>query len=189
MLTQLINNSGISICMVGTQESVVFFEQAMQLARRSLGLQYSRLEYDDYFYNLCCTLFSYQYTKNFSQISDGIIQWLYEHSAGVVSVVVSLIHDAQEIAILNGKEELSLETLDEAYKKRLSLLHSHISPFIKQGKQTALRKKNSPFPVIPQAEIIQDTCSIADLAVIAKSNNRNIVDLLREYISITEVRL
>ncbi len=36
--TKLINNSGISICMVGTPESAVFFEQAMQLARRSLGL-------------------------------------------------------------------------------------------------------------------------------------------------------
>ena len=31
-LTQLINNSGISICMVGTPESTVFFESAMQLA-------------------------------------------------------------------------------------------------------------------------------------------------------------
>ena len=39
-LTQLINSSGISVCMVGTPDSVPFFEQAMQLARRSLGLQY-----------------------------------------------------------------------------------------------------------------------------------------------------
>ena len=37
-LTQLINNTGISICMVGTPESSAFFTQAMQLARRSLGL-------------------------------------------------------------------------------------------------------------------------------------------------------
>ena len=44
MLTQLINNSGISICMVGTPESAVFFESAMQLARRSLGLQYQAME-------------------------------------------------------------------------------------------------------------------------------------------------
>ena len=190
MLTQLINNSGISICMVGTPESAVFFEQAMQLARRSLGLQYGRLEYDLYFYDLCCTLFSYQYTKNPSQITDVIIQWLYEHSAGVVSVVVSLIHDAQEIAILDGKEELNLETLGEAYKKRLSLLHSHIAPSIKQGKQAATRKKNSPLPVISQEdEVMDDTCSIADLVAIAKSNNRDIVDLLREHISITEVWL
>ena len=48
-LTQLINNSGISICMVGTPESVPFFEQAMQLARRSVGLRYEAMEYGDYF--------------------------------------------------------------------------------------------------------------------------------------------
>ena len=35
MLTQLINSSGISICMVGTPECSLFFEQAMQLARRA----------------------------------------------------------------------------------------------------------------------------------------------------------
>ena len=49
MLTQLINNSGISICMVGTPESTVFFEQAMQLARRSLGLQYGAMDYGEDF--------------------------------------------------------------------------------------------------------------------------------------------
>ena len=53
MLTQLINNSGISICMVGTPESSLFFEQAMQLARRSLGLHYQSLECDRYFYDFC----------------------------------------------------------------------------------------------------------------------------------------
>ena len=90
MLTQLINNSGISICMVGTPESTVFFEQAVQLARRSLGLQYYRLEYNQYFYDFCCTLFSYQYTRNKTAITDSIIRWLYEHSGGIISIVVSL---------------------------------------------------------------------------------------------------
>ena len=52
-LTQLINNSGISICMVGTPESTVFFESAMQLARRSVGLQYTAMSYNEYFQNFC----------------------------------------------------------------------------------------------------------------------------------------
>lgn len=144
MLTQLINNSGISICMVGTPESSMFFEQAMQLSRRSLGLQYQSLECDRYFYDFCCTLFSYQYTKHKAKISDTIINWLYEHSGGIVSAVVSLIHDAQEIAILNGKEILSIETLNEAYKRRLSMLHSYIEPTITHRKQTATKKKAKP---------------------------------------------
>ena len=56
-LTQLINNSGISICMVGTPESTVFFEQAMQLARRSVGLQYTTMKYDEYFQSFCKIIF------------------------------------------------------------------------------------------------------------------------------------
>ena len=63
MLTQLINNSGISICMVGTPDSIPFFEQAMQLARRSLGLQYGPLGFGEEFLKVCRLLFGYQYTN------------------------------------------------------------------------------------------------------------------------------
>lgn len=188
MLTQLINNSGISICMVGTPESSLFFEQAMQLARRSLGLQYTSLPYDRYFYDFCCTLFSYQYTKHKAEITDAIINWLYEHSGGIISVVVSLIHDAQEIAILNGKEILNIDTLNEAYKKRLSMLHSYIEPTIKHRKQTATKKKAKPEPKSEYCDIADDF-SIAELVATAKSNNSDIVKLLKAHIAIEEVRI
>lgn len=187
MLTQLINNSGISICMVGTPESTAFFEGAMQLARRSLGLQYQSLEYDGYFYDFCCTLFSYQYTKKKAEITDSIVRWLYEHSGGIISVVVSLIHDAQEIAILNGKEILSLETLNEAYKKRLTLLHSYIAPSIKQGKQTSTRQKRK-IP-LPDNESKKDITYISDLVLQTKETNSNVVSLLKQHITIEEVRV
>lgn len=101
-LTQLINNAGISIAMVGTPESEVFFTQAMQLARRSLGLKYDTLPYDIDFVKVCKTLFQYQYVKEHAELTDSIIRWLYEHSAGVISIVVALLHDAQEQAILSG---------------------------------------------------------------------------------------
>ena len=39
---------------------------------------------------------------------------------------MSLIHDAQEIAILNGREVLNIKSLDEAYSNRLSMLHDYI---------------------------------------------------------------
>lgn len=188
MLTQLINNSGISICMVGTPESSIFFEQAMQLARRSLGLQYTSLPYDQYFYDFCCTLFSYQYTNQKTEISNAIINWLYEHSGGIVSIVVSLIHDAQEIAILNGKEILSIETLNEAYKKRLAMLHSYIEPTIKHRKQTSAKKQAKSEPPQVQSDITDDF-SVAALATTAKAENSDIVTLLKAHITIEEVRV
>ena len=188
MLTQLINNSGISICMVGTPECSPFFESAMQLARRSLGLQYQSLECDRYFYEFCRTLFSYQYTKQRADISDSVIEWLYEHSGGILAVVVSLIHDAQEIAILTGKEILNMETLNEAYTKRLSMLHSYMEPTIRRRKQTVPKKKAK---AEPQAERsgIPDDFSIAGLAATAKKDNSDILELLKAHVSIEEVRV
>ncbi len=187
-LTQLINNSGISICMVGTPESAVFFESAMQLARRSVGLQYTTMSYDVYFQNFCKVIFQYQYTKQRTEITDGIIEWLYEHSAGVTSVVIALIHDAQEISILNGKEILNLESLNEAYQQRLSLLHSYIQPSISQNKQTSKPKKKTNVSVSEDiSKPIDNSISIAHLVSKAKNEGIDSVQLLKKYMVVEEV--
>ena len=183
MLTQLINNSGISICMIGTPESAVFFEQAMQLARRSLGLQYHRMEYDQYFCDFCRTIFGYQYVKKKSFITPMIIDWLYEHSAGVISVAVSLVHDAQEIAILSGIEEINLEVLREAYQKRMSLLHGYIFPSVQRKAQNNLVKKKSLMPPAIECYEKEDrNKSISELVEEAKSGDMDVVVLLKRHI-------
>ncbi len=188
-LTQLINNSGISICMVGTPESTVFFESAMQLARRSVGLKYTTMSYDAYFQAFCKVMFQYQYVQQETEITEGIMQWLYEHSAGVTSVVVALIHDAQEIAILNGKESLDLETLNEAYQQRLSLLHGYIQPSISTAAQTTKAKKKVSVPTPTNTEVSTDSITIAELVTVAKDKSVDIVQLLKAHMPVVEVAI
>lgn len=190
-LTQLINNSGISICMVGTPESTVFFESAMQLARRSVGLQYTTMNYDEYFQSFCKIIFKYQFLKNQTEITAAITEWLYEHSAGVVSVVVSLIHDAQEIAILTGKEVLNLDTLNEAYQQRLTLLHGYIQPSVIQNKPTTKKKKTvaSVKKNQTQSQPKQERYPIAEIAERAKAENLDVVELLKEVYTVIEVAI
>lgn len=190
-LTQLINNSGISICMVGTPESMVFFEQAMQLARRSVGLQYTTMKYDEYFQSFCKVIFKYQFLKNHTEITAAITEWLYEHSAGVVSVVVSLIHDAQEIAILTGKEVLNLDTLNEAYQQRLTLLHGYIQPSVIQNKPTTKKKKTAASVKKNQiqSQPKQERYSITEIAERAKAENLDVVELLKEVYTVIEVAI
>lgn len=190
-LTQLINNSGISICMVGTPESTVFFESAMQLARRSVGLQYTTMKYDEYFQSFCKIIFKYQFLKNHTEITAAITEWLYEHSAGVVSVVVSLIHDAQEIAILTGKEVLNLDTLNEAYQQRLSLLHGYIQPSVIQNKSTTKKKKTAASVKKNQiqSQSKQERYSITEIAERAKAENLDVVELLKEVYTVVEVAI
>ena len=185
MLTQLINNSGISICMVGTPESMAFFEQAMQLARRSLGLQYGKLEYDRYFHDLCCTLYEYQYVRKRTDITPAIIEWLYAHSFGLISVVVSLIHDAQEIAILNGTEELNRAALEEAYQKRLILLHTFIQPQANKNLPHAAKKKM----VLAKKKVIGEAVSISLLAEKTRAEKLDMLKLLRKHIPVEEVKV
>lgn len=185
VLLQLINCSGVSICMVGTPECQDFFTQAMQLARRSLGLQYESMEYGTEFVDLCETLYPYQYVRKRTELDDATIRWLYEHSNGNVSSVVTLLHDAQEIGILEGSEILNLETLNAAYRSRMKMLHSYITPTRKP--QTSRQKKVAAIPCTNQR--VDDLISISALIQQAKSENRDIVSFLKPYITIEEVRL
>ena len=187
MLTQLINNSGISICMVGTPESAVFFEQAMQLARRSLGLRYDVMEYGNSFKTFCEVLYSYQYVKQRTEITDTVMMWLYEHTSGNISVVVSLIHDAQEIAILSGREVLNLESLNEAYQQRLSMLHGFIQP--RQKCQTSKTKRRTTVPKVDAHVETDGEFTIAGLVSQAKSEGVDIVELLKNHLPVVEVAI
>ena len=187
-LTQLINNSGISICMVGTPESSIFFEQAMQLARRSLGLNYGVMKYDEH-KEFCEILLSYRYVKKEITVTESIIRWLYEHSNGIASVVVSLIHDAQEIAILNNTEILSIENLEEAYQKRLSLLHSYIKPQVnpkiasKKSQRINIKTKENIKNEPIKANLLQDILEKS------KSEQMDILTLIKQNIQVEEVRI
>lgn len=186
MLTQLINNAGISICMVGTPESENFFSQVDYLARRALGLTYTESPYNEYFRNFCNTVFSYQYVKNKSEITDGIIEWLYEHSSGLVSNVITLIHDAQEIAILSGREILDLTALNIAYRERMSTLHRFINPSVKTpvNKTSQVRKQKL---ILEDCNVDTDNVSILEISQKAKAEEKDLISVLKEAIRITEI--
>ena len=99
----------------------------MQLARRSLGLTYGPMPFNEFFCELCELLFSYRYVRYDTKPSETLKNWLYEHSGGVMALLVALVHDAQEIAIMSGTERLDLQTLEEAYKQRLTMMHDFIT--------------------------------------------------------------
>ena len=170
--------------MVGTPECAEFFTQAMQLARRSLGLQYESMEYGAEFEQLCQILFQYQYVKNPAELDAATIRWLFEHSNNISSVI-TLLHDAQEIAILEGSEVLNLETLNAAYRSRMKMLHSYIAPSKKP--QTSRQKKSTS--VFCADQEIQEvvTVSIAALVQQAKDEGRAVADFLKSYITVEEV--
>lgn len=171
MLTQLINNAGISICMVGTPKSALFFGQEMMLARRSLGLSYGPFIYDDTFKRFCMELLRFQYVRENCQPEDALLQWLYHHSGGNASVVVSLIHDAQEMAILDGYDRLDINSLEKAYKNRLSLLHDFLYQEPVQSRKSSKRANT-----LKAASVTETGQSlISDVVLRAKKLQKDIV--------------
>ena len=136
-MTQLINASGVSICLVGLPETELFLGKEMQLARRSVGLSYSALPYDGYFIRFCETLFSYQYVTQPSKLTPELIDLIYECTGGIIAIVVSVIMEAQQIAILTGKEELGKETILLAYKERLKNVQDFVQVKPNKRSQTS----------------------------------------------------
>ena len=84
---------------------------------------------------------------------------------------------------------LNLDTLNQAYKQRLSLLHGYIQPTVSHGGNISKRKKKSPAASIVNNEnVIQDnTLTIKELVAKAKAENLDIVLLLKEYFVVVEV--
>lgn len=188
-LTQLINNSGISICFVGTPEVDKFFQSAMYMARRTIGLRYKTLEYNSDYFNLCNILFQYQYTDTSIEPTEDIINWLYNHSNGNVSTVITLFHDAQEIAIMSGESNISIEVLNNAYANRMGTMHSHINVDIQEQKPKKRKKQSLPKQLTDIKTMDCDENMISNLVTYAKENNVNIVDTLKEQISVTRIEV
>lgn len=184
-MIQLINNSGISICFVGTPECNPFFESAFQLARRTVGLYYSSLSYDDYFYKLCEVVFSYQYVQHHSAITSNIVEWLYSHSGGITAVLIGLIHDAQEIAIIEGTEKLNIEALNTAYQRRMRMLHGFTA-------DTPINAPTTAKKAIHTINVQSSVSSVADTYILsliteAKTKSLNALEYVKCYIPIEEI--
>ena len=143
------------------------------------------MEYDDYFEKFCRKLWKYQYVGQPSECPAAAIAYLYAHSAGIIAVVVSLMHDAQQIAIERGTDTLNVDALKTAYEQRLTLLRDYIDTSIgncKPGKKT----KNQSVSALPDREI-DNNISLSALAERSKSEGADVVRMVKEHFNVTEV--
>lgn len=179
-MTQLINSSGVSICMVGLPETELFFRQEMQLARRSVGLSYQALPCSDYFVRVCETLFSYQFVAHPSRLTPDIIDLLYECTGGIIAVVVSVIMEAQQIAILTGKEELSKETILMACQEWLKNVQDFVRVDAKRRNQTSASMRTNAWNIPGEAIDIESDAAISNIIGRARDDGFDAAELLQK---------
>lgn len=195
-MTQLINSSGISICLVGLPETEDLFQREMHLARRSVGLSYMESAFDDYFVRFCEVVYSYQYIANPSPMTPEIIETLYQCSNGVIGLVVSLIMESQQMAILSGIEKLTKEVILNTFHTRMKNLQNFIDTDPMKVSQTSTIPKKKSIIEKPKDiaetkdKTIVQTVSIKELVKQAKEEEADIVELLKDSdIQIMEVAL
>ena len=185
MLIQLINTTGISLLLIGTPECIGFFQQVPQMARRTVGLEYGPMTYGDEFYQLCSTLYAYQYVNKTSTLNESICNWLFTHSGGLPSSLVALIHDAQEMAILRGTESLGLDSLSLAYNERMRMLHRHTSTNVqpKLSQTTRLKRVHLPTPK-EESLHVAITKTMSDVVADYKRTGGDLIATLRTLFSV-----
>lgn len=109
-------------------------------------------------------------------------------------MVISLIHDAQEISILNGSEILNLETLSEAYSTRLSMMHDYIKTQPSQHKKTRRNSDCKSYKDICNSynHIESDNdviLSFDEIRAASKKQNINAIDIIKKYYTVEEVKI
>ncbi len=189
MITTIVNSARVGVCFVGTPQCKDFFQSEPFLARRTLGISYSHLPYDEYFRDFCKTLFDYQFTSQRVELDEGILSFLYQSSQGIIAHVVSLVVQAQELAILNKTERLDLTALKLALVQRMGIVAETLPIASKTPSKRVLDKGfDTPRDEV-ELEVVQSEDLMRQIAKESKDSGDDPVELLRGNIEIVEIAM
>jgi hypothetical protein len=174
---------------VGTPQCKDFFQSEPFLARRTLGISYSHLPYDDYFRDFCKTLFDYQFTTQQVELDESILSFLYQSSQGIIAHVVSLVVQAQELAILNKTERLDLTALKLALVQRMGIIAETLPIASKPSSNRIIDKGFDTPKDEVELEVIQSENLMRQIAQESKESSSDPVELLRGNIEIVEIEI
>ncbi|WP_415760991.1 ATP-binding protein [Pseudomonas sp. CP4] len=127
----LVNNIGIPVVFSGTNSMISLFSEVMRTARRVCGagtLEFKRFEKDDEEWRLLVeNLWSYQWCKQTAELTEEILDTLYEHTQGVTDFLVKLLVLSQRYAVQSGSECLTAETLVKVSNSKMQILKPALS--------------------------------------------------------------
>lgn len=115
-LTQLVNQSNISICFVGNESSNKFFEMKEYLGRRTIGYSIEKFSYDEDYYNFLSILFQYQYVEEHIKLNGEVAREIFRFTNGIPSMIIGLFVETQKKMILNKINKFTVDLFEDVYK-------------------------------------------------------------------------
>ena len=179
-LTQLVNQSNISICFIGNESANRYFEKREYLGRRTIGLSITKMNYDEFFYSFVKTLFNYQYTLKKVEFDSEYSRLFYKLSNGKPAMIVSLFVESQKNAIISGKEIISYEVIKDTFDNNFSTMSSYIDKV-----ETKLSNVKKDKIVLEDTKVVSSDNDIFDR--VNKITNKDLgrsIEILKEKISI-----
>lgn len=126
----LTNTVGIPTVLIGTSKAQKVFNGNFRQARRAGSdgsIIRDRMQRDsdewDFFLR---SIWEFQGLKNVSELTDKMKDAFYDECQGITAVAVNLFLLAQERALQDGKEELTVSIIRETAKKDLHMIQSMI---------------------------------------------------------------
>nr|WP_286674736.1 MULTISPECIES: ATP-binding protein [unclassified Clostridium] len=133
----LTNTVGIPTVLIGTSKAQKVFKGNFRQARRAASegsIMWDRMNKDSEEWNFFMeSIWEFQGLKKISKLTDKLIDTFYDECQGITAVAVNLFLLAQERALQDGKEEITIGIIRETAKNDLQM----IKPMIK-----ALRNNN-----------------------------------------------
>jgi hypothetical protein len=127
---QLENTIGIPVVRVGTHRATALLAGNPHQARRSVGIGgriWRPLAEDDPEWNLFLeALWENQFTKSFVKLDTDLARTMYEETQGILTYAVDLFYFAQQNAINDGTETITVNSLKQAAKENMSFNRPYI---------------------------------------------------------------
>lgn len=132
---ELSNVLSIPSVKIGTPDTLLIFDKKGRHKRRiGATFELSRFTQQQDCERMMRALFAYQPLKNPVEMNEDMVTLLFELTAGVPSILITLWESCLIEAIRSGKEKLSISLIKQTFKKRFPLMRM-VTRNINQGKK------------------------------------------------------
>lgn len=134
----LINLIGLPVVLIGTPSALRMLQSQFRQARRGSGqgdMIWNRLENDESWQLLLDGLWRYQWTDEFTILTDSIKNLIYEQSQGITDVAIKIFATTQTHVIMTGEKCINEKLIKYTSDNYLKL----IQPMIEAMKSKDIR--------------------------------------------------
>lgn len=184
----LVNTIGIPVILIGTTKALPILQGDFRQARRGSGqgdLVWDRMKKDAYWKLLIQGMWPLQWTKKENQLTEDIIDTIYDESQGIIDIAVKLYAMAQIRAIASGKEEINPPLIKQVAKDSLKLVRPMIDA-LKSGSVEEISKYGDITPIDFESFCYE---SIANSSVSVIRQDSNQKEIIMEYAVLKLVEL